>query len=161
MNCRILPGLAGLLLLLVPFPATSQPAGGAPYPAGIGPFVGTWQLVQIEVKRKDTGEIVDSLSGTRLAGILMYDSGGNMSVQLKREWNPNIPYVAYFGTYTVDEKGGTVTHHVQMSTNEYKDTDQVRAFRFEDGGKRLTLSPVNASDVPAGVITRLIWRRIN
>jgi hypothetical protein len=161
MKMRILMGISVLFLLLAPLAGLSQPSRESPGARGIGPFVGTWKLIQIEVKRRDTGEIIDSLSGTRVAGVLMYDSGGNMSVQLKREWNPNIPYTAYFGTYSVDPKAATVIHHVRMSTNEYKGTDQVRAFRFDEGGKLLTLTPVDAPDVPKDIVMRLTWRRIN
>jgi hypothetical protein len=153
--------VAAFIMPLVSSPAAGQSGKSALSPSGVGQVVGTWQLVQIETRRRDNGELIDSLSGNRVAGLLMYDSGGYMSVQLKREWNPNIPYLAYFGTFSVDEKAGTVTHHVKMSTNSYKGTDQVRAYHLEDGGKRLILTPVNAPDVAADVLMQLTWQRVH
>jgi hypothetical protein len=47
-------------------------------------------------------------------------------------------YVAYFGTYTVDEKKHAVTHHIEGSlAPEFTGTDQPRPFKLE--GDRLEI----------------------
>jgi Lipocalin-like domain len=73
-------------------------------------------------------------------------------------------YVAYYGTYTVDGKTGTVTHHLaDHSFPGRQGTDNVRWFEFE-GADRLVLIPVE--DGKGGVINRkdatykLIWERV-
>jgi len=62
-------------------------------------------------------------------------------------------YVAYFGTYTVDEKARTVSHHRQGTINAGAvGVDMVR--RYELNGDRLILTPV---DTPT---THLTWERV-
>ena len=49
-------------------------------------------------------------------------------------------FFAYYGTYTVDELAGTVTHHLEGAMHPtYVGTDQVRQFKFV-GDDRLLLS---------------------
>src|SRR5690242_20155199 len=86
------------------------------------PFVGSWRLVSIDT---------DSTTATRLGahptGIIIYDQTNHMAVQIQPDrrrpsWPSRVPtaaealdavvgYVAYFGTYVVDERASTVTHH--------------------------------------------------
>ena len=66
----------------------------------------------------------------------MYDATGHMMVEFEKmpppakfasgdDWNPTpeearaalLGYIAYFGTYTVDEAAHAVTHHVEGSLN--------------------------------------------
>jgi hypothetical protein len=95
--------------------------------------------------------------GEHPAGYFVYDSTGHLSVQIMRTPAPkSFPgmrdgtgdgasfreafraYAAYFGTYTVDGRKGTVTHHVEGSLRaDYTGTDQVRPFRIE--GDRLII----------------------
>lgn len=60
-------------------------------------------------------------------------------------------YIAYFGTYTIDEKTGTVTHHRQDSLQPGDKGDLVR--RYEFAGDRLVLRPPNST-------MEVTWERI-
>ena len=94
--------------------------------------------------------------GPNPQGRLMYDKGGRMSVHLadphRRPFVSGDPfrgapeelkgafegYFGYFGTYTVDEEAGVVTHHVEgASYPNFVGTDQRRLFRLQ--GSRLVL----------------------
>lgn len=107
-------------------------------------------------------------------GRLSYDEHGHMAGQVMRpgrmevapgEWGAQqvrsayAGYIAYFGTYDVDEAAGTVTHHVQGALNPgWVGGDQVRRMRFE--GELLILS----TDVPkAGAMVRhtLTWKKLH
>lgn len=143
-------------------------------------FVGSWRLISIEGNPPGRPRTYD-----RPAGLIMYDPSGRMSVQLvvKADRKPFAPYTkglldatpeekatafdsyaAYFGTYTVDAKAGTVTHHLEDSlVPGRRGTDNVRWFEFQ-GDDRLLLIPVE--DGKGGVIARkdasykLLWERI-
>jgi hypothetical protein len=73
-------------------------------------------------------------------------------------------YAAFFGTYTVNAKEGTVTHHLEDNlVPGRRGTDNVRWFEFR-GDDQLLLVPVE--DGKGGVLARkdaaykLLWRRI-
>jgi hypothetical protein len=59
--------------------------------------------------------------------------------------------IAYFGTYTIDERAQTVTHHRLGSVQPGDTADLVRRFRIEDD--RLTLNP-------PGTNYEVKWERI-
>jgi hypothetical protein len=99
-----------------------------------------------------------------------YDSTGHMAVQImpdrsRPKFAGSAPtpeeaksaltgYIAYFGTFTVDEKARTVTHHREGSlTPGMIGTDLVRRYEF-DPNDQLILTPVEAL---AGHLT---WERI-
>ena len=134
-----------------------------------GLFVGTWLLVSQHNLYSDGHR--EPSRGEHPAGILIYDGGGNMAVQLMRT-DVRAPeftdladladlrtalegYLAYFGRFTVDEAQQIVRHHVSgASYPAYCDTTLVRRYRFE--GDTLTLEAAS----PAGDSTRvLVWRR--
>ena len=133
--------LAISLLLAVTLGAQTTPAR----------IVGTWELKTRTVTRADGTKIVDPVLGEKPAGRLIYDASGAMSLQMMRvgrkdaistpaNANPRITlgYDSYFGRYTVDEKAGTVTHHVEASLfPEDLGDDWVRPFKLE--GDTLTL----------------------
>ena len=60
-------------------------------------------------------------------------------------------YIAYFGTYSVDERAGTVTHHRQDSIQPGDAGDLVR--RYEITGDRLVLRALNST-------LEVAWERI-
>ena len=60
-------------------------------------------------------------------------------------------HIAYFGTYSVDEKARTVTHHRHGSVQPGDKGDLVRGYEFV--GDRLILRP-------AGTAAEVIWERI-
>ena len=114
-------------------------------------IVGTWQLMTRTVTRADGTKIVDPVLGDKPVGRLIYDATGAMSLQMMRvgrqaaistpaNANPRVTlgYDSYFGRYTVDEKAGTVTHHVEASLfPEDLGDNWVRPFTLE--GDTLTL----------------------
>ncbi len=61
-------------------------------------------------------------------------------------------HIAYFGTYSVDEKARTVTHHREGSVQPDDKGDVVRGYEFV--GDRLILRPVGP------VAHEVIWERI-
>ena len=132
-------------------------------------LLGTWRLVSIQ--NREAGEAQwRSLFGESPRGYIMYDATGHMAVQIEKtpppakfasgdDWKPTpdealgvyLGYVAYFGTFTVDEKAGVVTHHVEGSLRPgYFGTDQPRPATFE--GSRLILSD--------GKTFRVVWERV-
>jgi hypothetical protein len=55
-------------------------------------------------------------------------------------------FVAYFGTYDVDEAAHTVTHHVEASlVPSWVGTDVKRQFNFQDGRLLLTAAAPDGS----------------
>lgn len=109
-------------------------------------LVGTWQVE--EIRDTDTAGKVTYPYGEHPIGYIVYDPTGHMHVQVMR--TPATPpfasgddadgtdaevraayrgYVAYFGTYSVDARAGTVVHHVEGSLMPgYTATDQPRPF---------------------------------
>ena len=95
----------------------------APLSSQSNGIVGTWRLVSAEDRFPD-GRI-ECPFGERASGTIIYDENGHMPVQIMRQgrtkWaafedgsrEPLLSYVAYFGTYDVDERSGKVTHHIQ------------------------------------------------
>ena len=104
--------------------------------------------------------------GANPKGMIYYGPHGEMSVQIApdvarpRAANVMTPdeafvalkdYIAYFGTYTVDETAGTVTHHRQATIQPGDAGDFVR--RIEFIGDRLVLRPPNST-------LEVTWERI-
>jgi hypothetical protein len=84
-------------------------------------FVGTWKLLY-----RDTPNRAGGSARTVETGRLTYDEQGNMTVQLAREGRGTLTpssdpqqllstYVAYWGTYAIDEVKGTITHQIEGS----------------------------------------------
>ena len=138
-------------------------------------FIGTWKLVTSDFRTSD-GKVTHPL-GDKAVGILMYDSGGRMAAQLMRPDRPKFAsgdmrggtqeeiktaaegYVAYFGTYEVDDKKGTVVHHVEASLfPNWLGQDQVRFFEFSDDLLTLKTSPILSGGQE--IIGVLVWRRL-
>jgi hypothetical protein len=131
------------------------------------PFIGTWRLVSIEGGPQNAAN-----RGAKPTGIIMYDQHGLMNAQImpdrpRPKWT-GAPtpeqaleairgYTAYWGTYTIDEKAQTVTHHRQGMLDGGV-VDYVRKYELKDGGNRITLTPI------AGGTTNppnhLTWERV-
>jgi hypothetical protein len=140
------------LLLLVTVASAQRPARGA------HGLVGTWRLVEFSDLDKE-GKWQYRF-GEHPRGYFAYDATGHVHIQIMMtpalapfpEANIGVgklpsaehalaayaAYVAYFGTYTVDEKKLVVTHHVEGSlAPEFTGTDQPRPFKLE--GDRLEI----------------------
>ncbi len=143
-------------------------------------LVGAWRLVSIEGNPPGLAGIYD-----RPTGLLIYTSSGRLSAQIvaKADRKPFAAfnkgrllattddkaaafdsYVAYYGTYTVDAKAGTVTHHLEGSLIPGREgINNVRWCEFR-GDDRLLLIPIE--DGKGGVLARkdatykLLWERI-
>ena len=155
--------LSALLLVAVFCPAASAA------PTLRQQLLGTWRLVSIQNREPEEQEW-KSRFGVSPRGYIMYDATGHMAVQFEKtpppakfasgdDWTPTpeealgvyLGYVAYFGTFTVDEKAGVVTHHVEGSLRpSYLATDQPRPAKLE--GNRLILSD--------GKTFRVVWERV-
>jgi len=95
--------------------------------------IGTWKLVSWESLRSN-GEVVNIWMGVHPTGVIMYQPGGYMAVEVMADPRPTFAanpattprsydelrsaffgYYAYFGTYTVNEAGDGVVHNVEGS----------------------------------------------
>lgn len=128
-------------------------------------FVGMWRLVSIT---QENGR-PDPNRGAQPTGFIYYDATGRMAVQimperaLRRPYAGGQPtpdeaqaalrgYTAYFGTYKVDERARTVTHHREGNINPGALNEVVRRYEFLPGG-RVALMPVENKN-------RLVWERV-
>jgi hypothetical protein len=117
-----------------------------------GELVDTWHLVAIEMRSEDSDWEPAAMAGRPL-GTLTYDARGNMAVQITTDPMPSDGnrgtfefqngYLAYFGTYAVDEANETITH--QRAAKNYTfdgDGDLVRRYTIDGDGLVLTTVPV-------------------
>jgi hypothetical protein len=124
-------------------------------------FCGAWRYVGSTVDGKPRPG-----RGASPKGMIHYDPSGYMSVQVapdrerKKAGSTPTPeeaqaalteYIAYFGTYTIDEQARTVTHHRQGSVQPGDAPEVVRCYAFD--GDRLTLRP-------PGTTHEIVWERI-
>jgi len=123
-------------------------------------FHGTWRLVSYHARQPD-GSLTLPL-GADPRGMLIYTSEGKMSGQAMRRAHdatatgPLDNYIAYFGTFTVDEAAREVVHFVEGSLYpNWVGTEQRRGFTFS--GSRLTLT---AALKKSGAVGTLIWERV-
>ena len=140
-------------------------------------FVGAWRLLSCEAR--DSSGRVQYPFGEQAAGQLFYDAVGNMSAQLMRanrtRFGATDPalgtdaevrdafdgYVAYFGTYSVDDSRGAVIHHVTgASFPNWIGVDLVRYYIFDDGGRlRLSTPPIEVGSQALEYV--LLWERMS
>jgi hypothetical protein len=109
-------------------------------------FLGAWRYIGATVAGKPSTE-----RSVNSKGIIIYDASGHMAVHVAPEGAAAADHIAYFGTYTIDERQGTVTHHKHGTTQPDR-SDVVRAYEFS--GARLILRPLEAKT------TEIIWERI-
>ena len=186
-HCSRLDWLLAIGLGLLSWPATAAAAdvssGGAtaaepkPLSSAARQLVGTWKLIAIDERDANGARVVPLDYGPDPIGLLMYDASGHMSVHAMRRGRPKlasddahsatpdqamaafIGYGAYFGTYSVDEQAGIVTHHVQGALNpNWEGGDQRR--RFTISGNKLTLEPLDFRAAGQKRTRRLTWQRL-
>lgn len=124
-------------------------------------LVGTWNYVQT---LRD-GQPRDR--GGHPKGLIIYTETGHMAVQIAPDRarpragavmtpdeakNAVELYVAYFGTYTIDEPKATLTHHRWASVQPGDKMEVQREYRFE--GDRLILRG-------PGTTQETVWERIS
>ena len=145
-------GLTCLIALLIT-QAGARSTSGQTIPASDDAkrFIGTWRLV--------------SATST---GLMYYDTLGNMAAQvMPNRVRPKYAgaqptpdeareaitgYLAYFGTYTVDERTHTITHHRKANINPGQvGDDAARRYEFAPGD-RVVLTPVDSGN-------QIVWER--
>lgn len=138
-------------------------------------FVGTWRIRSAEFQEADGA--VSHPWGSDPIGIVVYDAGGNMTVQLMRRERPSfasgdlrqgtveetaealLGITTYFGTYEVDESRSRIVHHVEGSSfPNWEGADQARSYHFDGDLLTLRTPPLRvAGEDVAGV---LVWQRL-
>jgi hypothetical protein len=115
-------------------------------------LVGTWRLVSAEDKDPKTNKWVPFTFGNPPSGYFVYDATGHASIQImttppQKIATPDSPtpaealaifnaYIAYYGTYTVDQTNISV--HVEGALDPSQvGTDQVRPYQLR--GDRLII----------------------
>jgi hypothetical protein len=136
--------------------------------------VGTWTLVSYEARYPD-GRVVP-IYGPSPVGRLIYDARGRMSVHIADPRRPRFAspdrllatdaevraafdgYFGYFGTYGVDERARTMTHHVEGAAfPNYTASDQTRQLTVE--GDRLELATPPIARAGERATFHVVWRR--
>ena len=142
-------------------------------------LVGAWRLISVETRRGN-GEVIYPCYGKHPQGLLIYDPSGWMSVQIVSDPNPAVPtassregflkatpaekekaidgFYGYYGTWSLDPSGSTVTHHIRQSLYPGERGEEgVRRLLLD--GKRLTLS-AEAHEMGETHERILVWERI-
>jgi hypothetical protein len=183
---KAMPALAAILML-VAFAVWTQ--NGALGRAAATPpsevreqLVGSWSLVS-RVSMLANGNVLPDLGlATTPKGVLIYDRSGHVAAQLSRqgrtvEMIPDecreaakvrgtndtaqtiLGYDAYFGTYTVNEKEGVVTHHLEIALFP-GDVGKSIKRNFSIAGDKLTIK-FNTTTQDGNAVTRtLVWERM-
>lgn len=142
-------------------------------------LIGAWQLISIETTRPN-GEVIYPFYGKHPEGLLIYDRSGWMNVQIVSDPQPSVPvassregflaaapaekeaaidgYYAYYGTWSVNASGSSVTHHIRQSLYPgERGEDGTRMLSIE--GNRLTLV-ARAREMGEDHTRRLVWERL-
>ena len=136
------------------------------------PFVGTWKLISIESRAAD-GSVPPApnpVGGVNPTGMVMYDAAGHVSLQIMPSGRPSslntlqplspeqakealFGYVAYYGTYTLDQQRRVMHIHFDGAVNpSMVGTNGDRYYEFD--GNRMTFRAGTTST------TRLTWERM-
>jgi hypothetical protein len=123
------------------------------------PFVGAWRVVEMLTVRPDGTTIPDELVGQHPVGLLIYTPHGEMSAQIMRTDRPLTSderrakkpldpgaansllngYLAYFGSFEVDEKNHAIRHHL-LGTLHPASVGATFVRHYDLQGDRLILS---------------------
>lgn len=142
-------------------------------------LAGSWRLISVETIRPN-GSIIFPFYGRHPNGLLIYDRSGWMSVQIVSDPAPVVPtessrekfaqaavaekaaavdgFYSYYGTWTVDDAGGTVTHHIKQSLYPgERESEAVRRLSLD--GNRLTLL-ATSHEMGEDHQRKLVWERV-
>ena len=174
--------IASAFVLLVGHTALTKDADATAHGPVIDQLVGGWSLVSRVTTGADGRVLTDAGLSATPSGILIYDRAGHVAAQLSRpgrsiamladecrddekvrgtENNTQylLGYDAYFGTYTVNEKEGIVTHHLESALFP-GDIGKSIARRFSISGDTLTIN-FNTTLRDGTPVTRtLVWTRL-
>jgi len=139
-------------------------------------FIGTWKLISFEFRRSDGA--VSYPIGHNPAGMIMYDAKGHMSGHAMRRDRTSFVsgdhlqgsaeevrrafdgYMAYCGTYDVNEQKSTVEHILECSLfPNWVGTIQTRFFDFSENQLLLTTPPLMFGGQQQ--VVHALWERIN
>jgi hypothetical protein len=141
-------------------------------------FAGVWRLASSESKDRTTGEVRYPF-GAKPVGRINYDAAGRMSALLMDPARRSIGgpatrgsaaairtlsaddmralltgFLAYLGTYDVDEPSKTVIHHVQACLiPSWVGADLRRTYEFSGRNRLILTAAVDQA------VNRLIWER--
>lgn len=137
-------------------------------------LAGAWKLLVFEFRSE--GQVVFPF-GTNVSGLCLYDPTGHMSMQIMRGGRPRFVandqqlgtptevgaaffgYLAYSGSYVVDETHGVVVHHVSQSLfPNWIGTDLIRFYRIS--GERLIVSAPTQQVGGHLMDVMLVWERL-
>ena len=138
-------------------------------------LIGTWAFVASEWRRAD-GRHANPF-GEGAVGVLTYDAGGFMAAQIMRAERPAVPadtpatidqafasavagFLAYFGSYEVDDATSVVTHTVIASSFPPWVGGQHNR-RFHIDGETLVLSDDLMTADGVAVAASTTWRRVS
>ena len=165
---------AVLVTLVALVISASSAAQQASQRSGVPPqLIGRWTLVSIDAVRPN-GEVIREW-GPKPTGYLSYDASGFVSVQFmrdpraattSRDLTPDErreafeSYYAYYGRFEVDDREGSVTHHIQGSLRPYESGTDLKRF-FTLSGDRLDLStPPQQLETGEPRVYRVSWERV-
>ena len=135
----------------------------------------TWRLLDCYGKWTD-GRITYPY-GEHAEGQLMYNDHGSFSGQIAGSGRPVFEsgnllkgtpeeikkafegYIAYYGTYEVDENNSQITHHVENGLfPNWVGNNQTRTYEFEGQNLRLNTQPIKGAK--ADLTVTLLWERV-
>jgi Lipocalin-like domain len=166
-RCALLASLA----LLALGPAWAQ----RPAASAAEQIVGTWKLVSYVGEDVASGARSDVM-GPHPSGYIEYGHDGRMIVIIvgtdRRKPAASVAtpaeaqallssLLAYAGTYTLDTRAHTVTHHIEVSWDQTRTGEShLRKYRFD--GDRLTLTTQPSRDPATGkpTVRTVVWERV-
>ena len=135
----------------------------------------TWRLLDCYGKWTD-GRITYPY-GEHAEGQLMYNDHGSFSGQIAGSGRPVFEsgnllkgtpeeikkafegYIAYYGTYEVDENNNLITHHVENGLfPNWVGNNQTRTYEFEGKNLRLNTQPIKGAK--ADLTVTLLWELV-
>jgi Lipocalin-like domain len=163
------------VLLLLCAGAASAACSSPPNRGQKEQLLGSWELESRTVRRSNGDLLLDPVLGQQPIGRLFYSASGHMALQMMRQAragaitqpsNPDdasnarivLGYDAYFGSFSINEADGTVTHHVDGSLfPEDLGKNFTRSFRVD--GDRFELSFASPMADGSELTRTLVFRR--